>query len=208
MDVCRYFPMRQRVPENLTVVTFNNGVVQGYNEKPMGLFESFVDGCCVLGSEIKEWQNKMKILLLFDFLGSVETEFVLICDSSDVFVVNRLDYLVEGFQEESCGACFNAEKRNWPYDLPEEIVCFENTKHPGMYLNAGVWMAYTEFAKFVVSSCLKTDEISDQHEESEQVHYKFVYSKLWPEMKIDADCSIFQGLNRTGTEELSLVKPM
>jgi hypothetical protein len=206
IDLCNYFPARQKVPKDLTIVTFNNGVVQGYNDKPMGLFESFIDGCCVLGAEVEEWKNNIKITLAKEFLKSVGTKFVLFCDSSDVFVVNRLDRLIVEFEKENCEACFNAEKKNWPHDLSKHIVDFENKIHPGMYLNAGVWMAYTDFAKIVLDACINANVNSEHHKDSEQIYYKFVYKELWPRIKVDEDCSIFQGLNRTESKELYFKK--
>lgn len=193
--------------KDLSVVTFNNG--KSHNEKPVSLFESIADLCQlkydVLGKSVKKWSNKVKVNLLNDHLKSVSTDYILVLDSSDVFLLRSLEGIVKEFKQHDCQALFNAEKIIWPLDLSEEIKSFEESIHPGFYLNAGAWIAYSKFAKELLQivSELKVDT---SHLNSEQVYYKYAYKLFYPKIKVDVSSSIFQGLNRVNCSELSLLK--
>jgi hypothetical protein len=116
MDLCRLSSLTTSITENLTVITFNNGF--SHNEKPVGLLEGQLNKMnidhIVLGSDVVNWKNSMKLSLLKDELNFTSTEYVLIADSSDVFVVNRMDAICDVFVSLSCEALFNSEKKSWP----------------------------------------------------------------------------------------------
>lgn len=199
IELRRLFPLKQKSPHNLTVVTFNNG--EGFDEKPLGLLEEFLEST-VLGAGVKNWNNVMKIELLSNFLDSVKTNYVLVCDSCDVFVLRNLSDLVTNFQKMNCSAVFNSEKLNWPFDLPQYIIDFELMLNLNLRLNAGVWIANTDFAKQILAVCNK----APPHKFSEQWYYKHAYFELWPQMKVDYNNFIFQGLNRVDKDEIDLMK--
>lgn len=185
----------------LTAVTFNNGR-EGHNSKHPGVFESSVEDVVVLGSGILEWKNAMKINLLWEFLASVSTEHVLVSDSSDVVLIGDANKLIPWLESSGRSAIFNAEKKQWPTNLPTNIGEFElsisQTSYP--HLNAGLWLAKTEFAKELVGFCRRMIGISG----SEQYYYKHAYPTFFPAMVIDDSCEMFQNLNRVGDDELSV----
>lgn len=192
------------VDEDLSIITFNNGL-STHNTKPLGLFESFGVPCDVLGNGIYPWVNKVKLELLSVKLKELKTTCVLVADSSDVFILRKLVGLVKRFESFNCGAVFNAEKIVWPPDLDSEYVLFENRIHSNCYLNAGLWIARTDFACKVVDYALNLNP-NTAHSGSEQVYYKNCYKWFYPQMQVDVNCNLFQGLNRVD-DELQLFKP-
>jgi hypothetical protein len=189
---------------NVEFITFNNGGT-GYNDKPLGLFETSAKlcgiPCTVLGQGHSNWSNKSKIPLLLDHLQHVQQPYVLVADSSDVVIVNKLNGLVESFSALGCEACFNSERMIWPPDLPTEIVEFE--KSHGSHLNAGLWMAKTSFAREFLTESLSYHPVTEYFN-SEQIYMKMAYVRSFPRIQVDHHCNLFQGLNRVGSEELSI----
>ena len=149
---------KTNLPDNITLITFNNGREFGHNGKKLGLLEESLDlfgiKYTVLGYGIKEWKNSMKIELIDEFLKKVETQYVLSCDSSDVFLINKFDNICKIFENIGCEALFNAEKNSWPIDLPQEIIKFGNSLNENYFLNAGLWMSTTQFAREITKWCL------------------------------------------------------
>lgn len=201
-------PPRSYNLDNLTIATINNGGI-AQNNKILGTFEKSLDlsglSYEVLGSNVKQWQNKMKISLMYDFIKKVNTPYVLFSDSSDVILIRPINDLIKKFKSLNCKACFNAEKVNWPLDLPKNIIQFEKSLHPYLFLNAGLWIAESSFAKILIEECMIINPRTS-HIESEQVYYKFCYSKFYPDIKVDFDSILFQGLNRVDETEIRLFK--
>lgn len=204
-------PLAFGVPRDLTVIVFNNGSIHGHNGKSPGLLESTLDrleaAYTVLGAEVKDWKNKIKIDLAVREVEKVGTTHVLFCDSSDVFVLRDMSGIVDAFEAIGHDALFNTEKMCSPTTTPRHVVDFENRTGRGTYLNAGLWMARTEFAKKILSICHAASR-SESETSCEQLHYKNCYFELHPRMNIDHGCVLFQGLNRCGPEEIQLVKIM
>lgn len=195
--------------DNLSIVTFNNGLGT-YNGKSMALFEKSADRAGldydVLGMNLQPWSNKLKLQLLYDYLDKICTEYVLVTDSSDVFLLRSISSIIEMFEKQSCLALFNAEKFIWPLDLQSGLIEFEQNLHFGYYLNAGLWMARKEFAKELVQFAM-SQNIETAHNGSEQVYYKHCYRRFYPKIKVDVNCELFQGLNRVDEKSLRWVKP-
>lgn len=191
--------------DDLTIVTFNNG--NYHNNKPTGTFEFCMSRnnlqYFVLGENIKNWKNKNKIDLLSDFINKIETKYILVADSSDVFLVNSTDTLIDKFLSFNCNCVFNAEKIIWPPDMPKQIENFENSLFKNNYLNAGLWIGKIEFIKTLLKF-LKTIKVKTTYKNSEQIYYKYAYLNFYPEIKVDFTSCIFQGLNRVGKDELDI----
>src|SRR5262245_32584128 len=75
--------------DELTILTFNAG---SRPEKPCGVFERslkrFGIAPVVLGQEIKNWQNHMKLRLTAESLKTIRTPFVMAADSCDVLMLD------------------------------------------------------------------------------------------------------------------------
>jgi hypothetical protein len=184
-------------PVDLEIITFNNGG-EGHNDKPSGLLEKQVPAT-VLGAEIRVWRNSLKIELMTEHLVKPGPPFVLMADSSDVFVLRSLVGLTTAFQSFGCEAVFNMEKLHWPVDVDSS---FENGLGQG-FLNAGLWIATRSFA--VEFSQALLSELRRTYSESEQRVVKRVFPTFYPRAVIDYTSRLFQGLNRV-KDEVSFVK--
>lgn len=199
-----FFPPTRkfRVPDGVTVITFNNGG-KGYNGKPLGALEQSLSGeLVVLGQGLEDWKNKAKIQLLYDALPSVKSPYVLVSDSSDVIAIRNLHDIVAKFESFHCRALFNAEKNKAPADVADDIFEFEmqvavDKEFP--FLNAGLWIADTAFAKVLTTECLSAAQ-SSKHPGSEQFFYKPCYVRHHPDILLDHRCELFQSINRVGFE--------
>ena len=209
-DFAREYKVKTKLPEEVSVVTFNNEnpgcTITG---KKLGALEACLDRSevpyTVLGRDEKEWKNRKKITLLRDHLETVGSKYVIVADSSDVFLVGKFEGVVESFLGFGCDAVFNGEKSLWPLDQAEHLVKFEKGLHPTKFFNAGLWIAKTDFAKELVEFC---DGVQPEtkYVNSEQARYKYAYHHFYPKIRVDFGCRIFQDLNRTGHDEVGFVK--
>jgi hypothetical protein len=205
------FNFSSRLPKELTIVTYNNGVEIGYNNKKNGTFENSlikagITNFIVLGQGIKNWMNKLKIELLKKTILEIKTEYILSSDSSDVLLVNDLNDLIPKFENLNCKMIFNAEKNIWPTDLPDEIINFEkSTANSNIFpfLNAGLWMGKTNFIKTKLAEINKY-KFHTKHSMSEQIYYKFLYFEAYPKIILDYKCEIFQNINRVDETILTI----
>ena len=177
------------IPSNLDIITFNNG--DSHPNKSPGSFEwSIQNKCHVLGSDIVDWVNVLKIGLTIKFLESSNKEYVLACDSCDV-VVYSFENIIDKFLDKKCDMLYNAEFKPYPHDLEHESSIFERSvfKPPFQHLNSGVWIGKREFAlQFYRELSKHIDNTCDQKIIRE---WYFKY----PSILIDDTCDIFQTLN-------------
>lgn len=181
-------------PEDVELITFNNGS-DSNNGKPMGLLEKQLmrlhTPYTVLGCGISDWRNAMKPHLLLDHLSKTSKKYVLVADSCDVFVVNRLDDLLDRFLGFQCEAVLNCEKSMWP-KLPD-IQKFEDSICPGSYLNSGLWISTTEFAKEFCRDYAVIEQSMVCR--GDQYIYHLLFPKFYPRMQLDYKCHMFQTIN-------------
>jgi hypothetical protein len=186
----------------LDIITWNSGEFNNINcKKNLGTFER---SCSVYGvnpivlgqSYGKSWHNRLKILTTISFLAQSKKPYVMGCDSSDVLLVGNPREILDRFLQEDCEAMFNAELLRWP-DKPN-LEEFEKSVGiaPFYYFNSGVWIGQRKF-------CLKFYREADifsrktKHNPfSEQVCTKQAYHLLYPLVKVDHTCKLFQTLNR------------
>lgn len=193
-------------PKNLAIITFNNG--KTHNNKIAGTFENQllsngIKDFNVLGNNVENWQNRMKIELLKDFLPNIKEEYILISDSCDVLTLRNIQNILKDFLKLSCKAVFNGEVNQWPPMTPEDIVAFEKEK--GLFLNAGLWICEKSFCSKILDLVLELSE-KIPTQTSEQFFYKFCYRKMYPEVQVDSSCKLFQWLNRLKPNTLKETK--
>lgn len=195
-------------PEDLEIITYNNKNNQSINNKKLGNFEESLIRCgikefTVLGKQVVNWKNKIKISLLKNHIKNCNKKYILSSDSTDVLLINNIESMIEKFLKMKCDMLFNAETLVWPTDLHknilefEEKTCIEGSK----YLNAGLWIGKTEYVKKLLASNAKIIW-TKKHPNSEQIYWKHQYFYNYPNIKIDNKCEIFQGLN--GCEEITI----
>lgn len=186
--LCEKNNKNKKIPNNLQIITFNNG--KSFNGKKAGCLErSIKNQCFVLGKNILNWRNCLKIPLLVEFLEKNNTiEYIMGLDSSDVAVYS-LEGILEKFLTKKCELLFNAEIICWPKSDFEEGWFIK----PFCYLNAGAWIGKKDSVLNFYRECLS---LITPKTRSEQECVKKIYKKWYPKILIDDTCSIFQTLNR------------
>jgi len=194
-DVCS---SSKKIPDGLSIVTFNNG--NSFGGKEIGCFEKSIENqCIVMGKEITNWINSLKIQLTVEFLENAKSDYILSADSSDV-VVYSFDDIIESFENKKCQILYNAEMQCYPNRNNSEIEKSKFEK-PFCHLNSGLWIGKRKFAlEFYKELSLAVNEktISDQG------CIREIYLKFYPEILIDDKCSIFQTLNGVNEKILSV----
>jgi hypothetical protein len=147
----------------------------------------------LLGNGIKRWTNPHKIMLLKDHLGDVDTEFVLVLDANDVIIIRSLHDLLDKFRRFECQMLYNASSFVYPcetfYSSKEESITNKFFNH----LNSGCLIGYTKFVHEVYSQAYEfEDNITRTHYYSDQIKIKSIYIKMYPKIKLDTRCEIFQ----------------
>lgn len=199
------FPCQSTSPQDLSIVTFNNGASR--NGKVAGTFERSIElsglNCDVLGKDVFNWKNKFRIGMLKKYIENTSKQYFLVADSLDVVLVNKINLIIEKFLQLDCKVLFNAEKIIWPKDTPHKVIDFEKNKHDGWFLNAGLWMGEKECVLDLLEFCSKLNLNSN----SDQILYKFAYLEK-DYIKVDINSFIFQGLNRVDDKEIEIFKQM
>lgn len=198
----------QKNPE-LTIFTWNNKEEPGILEKNLDRLKIEYT---VLGQQIKNWNNILKLQLTNDFLKSVETKFVMGLDSIDVIVLNPC--ILDKFNEFNCKLLFNGQNYCYPKNRNNnEIYEFvlKEQKEFNSNLNAGAWIGETNFCKKFFSECLNAKSKDKNPIEkfwniSEQIYIKTIAQHYIPnEIKIDSSSKIFQVLEDESQMELELI---
>jgi hypothetical protein len=178
---------------DITFLTWRNYPVAGSFEQSLS---SLGYSCTVLGQEIKRWSHIAKIELNRTALAKVDTEYVMACDAHDVIMLDDPSVVLDHFKSMPlCEMLFNAEKNHWPRGLPTKAFEESVAEKPFCYLNAGVWIARTAFAKALAEEAAVTmpppgwDGGWD-----DQGVYKLLYQKHYPAIRIDDRCRVFQTL--------------
>jgi hypothetical protein len=194
-DVCSSL---KKIPSELAIVTFNNGNTVGGKE--IGCFEQSIQNqCTIMGKEIINWRNALKIQLTVEFLENTKVDYILSADSSDV-VVYSFDNIIESFENKKCQMLYNAEMHCYPNKNNSEIEK-SKFKKPFCHLNSGVWIGKREFA---LEFYKELQLIINEKTISDQGCIREIYLKWYPKILIDDNCSIFQTLNAVNEKMLSV----
>jgi len=148
----------------------------------------------VVGEEIQVFGGWEKFKKIIEFIPSVDTEYLMLLDTDDVFIVDGIEHFVNNYEKQlGCKMLFNAEA--WFFPQGSEVVrSFEESKvakhNPFKYLNSGVWIANTEFLKSIYQDLISIDSYST----IDQAIFKELYMKYYPDIKIDSGCVYFQSV--------------
>ncbi len=194
-------PRRSVRCDDLTIITFNSG---SRTAKPCGVFERSLAQLgiepLVLGQGVPKWTNLKKVRLTLEALAQVTTPFVLAADSCDVLLLDSPAILLERFQQHfSCDLVFNSTGSGcWP-ELPE-FVRFESglpmaaVAQGRHWLNAGVWIGRTEFAREFFASLAASPPVAGW-ESSDQALIKRHWPRWYPRVQLDYLSIMFQWIN-------------
>jgi hypothetical protein len=148
----------------------------------------------IVGSDIVNYTPFDKLNKLVEFIPKVETEYMMLFDTDDVFITDGLDRVVNTFEKEmGCKMLFNAECWNYPKGDKEQTAFEEDVtseENPFRYLNSGVWVANTEFLK----SKIDVLEELKNYSHDDQAVFKRFYKMFYPDVKVDHNCKYFQSL--------------
>lgn len=183
---------RYEVPDGLKVFTFNNRPV------PMLLEQVAAQHgvqTTVLGRTVQYWVNRLKIKLCLDFLEHVEEPYVLGLDDDDVILLQDAPQLAfNRFLQNNCKALYNASSVAHPNvskykEVDVQLVPDSIFAH----LNSGCFIGETKFLREVYREAAAYNDADTQlHFKSDQVKIRPIYHKLFPDLKIDSRCEIFQ----------------
>ena len=188
--------LSSELSNKLTVLIVTNFKEKGSAARSLDYFNYSYS---LIGKDIIKFTFYEKYKEIINFISSVETKYLMLLDSDDVFIIDQLDNLVETFEKEmNCQMLFNASISNCPIEK-NNIVCKKQTEFeksvvpeitPYKYLNAGIWIANVDFLKKTYKTLLKlgTDCFDDQ------AIFKKFYKIFYPEVKIDYSCKYFQSL--------------
>ena len=153
----------------------------------------------VLGREIAEWNHGYKHSLNLAHLSRSKYPYTLALDGFDVVYHGDLSAAVRLLGELDKDWIFNGDHDRWPAWPPstprpyseyqERVAAALGTKSPWRYINAGAWIAKTDYALEVVRAARLIAD--DLHDLSEQKSYHYLFP-LFPRMGIDYECRVFQ----------------
>lgn len=150
----------------------------------------------ILGAEVTNWSNGLKIKFLNNELPNIRTKYFMLLDSSDTFVVNNLVEAIETFETCNCEILLNAGQRLWPHwiDVMKEYGTFcdqvgDSVGSPHRYVNTGALLAKTEFYSQIVET-FNLDEAPLPGDD--QAAFYPLYKKYYPKIQLDYHCKIFQ----------------
>jgi len=187
--------------DQLDIITWNSSEPTErliHNGKTLGIFEKSIPHLkhTVLGKNSVNWTNREKINLTVNHLQQSTFKYTLGADSGDAIMIGEPTEILNRFLKMDCDLLFNADMNCWPFD--PEIRDFEEQVATSTfkYLNAGVWIGETTFCLDFFKETQKIiNDTSILPEWSEQALLKKTYKKLYPKVKLDHNCEIFQVLN-------------
>lgn len=139
------------------------------------------------------WRHYNKFLLLDEALPS---KYLLCVDSDDV-VITDLTTIVERFNSYQCDVLFGAERVNYPLsETARQNRLRTRVEGPYCYLNAGVFMGRApQMANFlrISRAVFWWDTLIASGDDQGAIVR--LYEKMWPSVKIDHRCLIFQNLH-------------
>jgi hypothetical protein len=176
------------IPEDLTVVTWNNKKRISGLEAQLNKFQI---PHVVLGKENSFWASnriKPKTLLKHNF----STKYVLAMDAFDVMIIRDLSNIIDDFKNFNAKILFNATSTIWP-EVEEHGKIEESlANYPFAFFNSGVFIGEIEYIKEVFSEIPYSKK---EYPYSDQYLIRQEYHKRYPEIQIDWQCKIFQVSN-------------
>jgi hypothetical protein len=207
--------------EDLTIITVSTAEHETILEQSLSRYEC---NTVVLRPEYKNdpWINAKKIEIVLSALEKITTQYVLFADAFDVLCVNHPAMLVKTFRTLSYEMVFNAQVHFFPdiavyQEESDRPYCtsiwkeFERSLSDSVwrYLNSGLWIANTEFARTFLEVCYKLRETNLQSlasnwlavenynptapplSHSDQFYMHWAFSKLYPQVGLDWSCQMF-----------------
>jgi hypothetical protein len=176
---------------DVSLCTWNSSTTHGLLE--INLLNRRMTYAC-LGRGIKNWTNRLKIPLTLEFVKTVRTKYIIALDCYDVLVLGEIEEIIDRFRKTGAEILFNATGTNYPSCQRnkeiEEKICVER---PFNFLNSGAFIANRDYLEDFLSDVNSyEDEYTMRYKSSDQIKYKPLYYKRYPDVRIDSTCEIFQ----------------
>jgi hypothetical protein len=143
----------------------------------------------------KNWRNVYKINLLIDEMKKTKEKYILFCDAIDVVFTDHPNNVLRRFLDNKGDelAWFNAEYTTWPkWSKFKEIDDFHKKTYKSKWnsLNSGAFIGEKDFLIHLCEESLNM--FCDEHKWRDQPKIQQAHIKLYPKVKIDMLCKIFQ----------------
>lgn len=189
-----------RRPAELAIVTASNYARPTIAE--LSLKHIGITDYSVVGKNILNWENRLKIDLILDFARKAKEEYILFMDGSDAVINDNPDLILEWFLSvPNAEIIFNGDKVNWP-ELTE-AAAFESAAYGGQYphLNSGVFIGKT---KTIIRFFEECKTMADQKKYVDDQDVIRRRQRDWhPAVQVDSDCRIFLNLFWPDPEEMA-----
>lgn len=174
------------IPENLTLVTWNNSQELGLIEKQLKRNKI---NYLSLGKDVEWSTNRMKPLLLIDNFHLIKTKYILCMDCFDVFIVGDLKNILDRFLKKNAKVLFNATGSIYPNDPSDKKIEDKMCPPPFRYFNSGLFIGEANYIENMLTSI---DWDCKQQHYSDQFLMRKKYHDCHPDVQIDWNCEIFQ----------------
>ena len=197
--------------DDLDIITWSSRTVSYDDDQSHKIPMIFADSANKCDLKIKllicdNWlSNRIKIPHTIDYLNKSKSKYVLGCDCHDSILLDSdIDFNVLNYYE--CKMLFNAETKFWPTEFHEmQLKQKRLASGKFRYLNGGAWFGEKE-------TCLEffnlAHKISNNYKEfpySEQVCLHQPYIDLYPVVKVDYLCKMFQVTNRLDSNDITIL---
>lgn len=161
-------PVKFSRPDNLAIITAHN-----YNHK--SLFEKSLDHfgisnyTCLHHPEIEDWNHKLKLIWLFDYLKSdaCKENLILFCDANDCILIRDPSLVIQIFEEYCCKMLFMSTKmkRGYPDKKSLRFAKKYNKSESKKirHLNSGVFIGKKPFIIEVLKELIQVIKEIEAH---------------------------------------------
>jgi hypothetical protein len=184
-------PIKQQNCPEIDICTWNSSFNPGLLE--INLKKNGLNYTC-LGRGIKNWSNRLKIKLALEFVNFTDKKYVFAADCFDVLLVGEISDLLKRFHATGAQVIFNATGTNYPpcdrNGRIEERICKDR---PFCYLNSGMFIGRTDYLRGLLEEVEHyEDEYTMLYSTSDQIKYKPIYHRRFPDVQLDSQCQMFQ----------------
>jgi len=211
-------PNRVKMPEDMSIVTWNTKEKDSTLEQSLASILSAPDNTFILGSGIKEW-DRHQLKLTLDFLEECDTKYVLALDAFDILMIDDPGKILETYKSiyADYSLVYGAETNFWPDWYDERVKKHEDSEahcrgvtSQWKYLNSGCVIGETAFMKEWMLSCM--DQIGKEKgcKNDEQGLAKLAWADecnpLRTKVTLDYGCNLFQNLFGMNGSELEMIE--
>lgn len=161
-------PIKFSLPDNLAIITAHNYNHKSIFEKSLEYF-GISNYTCLHHPEIEDWNHKLKLIWLFDYLTSdcCKEELILFCDANDCILIDDPKKVIRIFKEYSCKLLFMSTKMKRGY--PDQKSLRFSKKHNKSlsnkirHLNSGVFIGEKQFVIIVLKELIQIIKEIETH---------------------------------------------